>query len=109
MILPFRVHPEDIVWNWREKDITKWKTKHGKTHMDWEATVGDPALRLHEQARKEGKDFKERKTVVNEFLRVVMPWACMTKKRENREERNEDEEMDEGEESDGVEEGEKKL
>lgn len=77
-LLPFMVHPEEIVWNWKVTDIEQWMEDNNTTSiLQWEKMVGDPAFQVHDQARKEGKNFKERRKAVNDFLQDKMKYACL--------------------------------
>jgi hypothetical protein len=79
VLLPFQVHPEEIVWNWNWKHIKKWMDDNN-AHNDitkWEEAIAKTAYRVHEQARLKGKTAKMRRKAVNHFLQDNMKYAAL--------------------------------
>ena len=79
MLLPFQVHPEEIVWNWNWKHIKKWMVDKDAFNdiTKWENAIAKPAYQVHEQARLEGKTAKLRRKAVNDFLQGNMKYAAL--------------------------------
>lgn len=79
MLLPYQVHPEEIVWNWNWKHIQRWmeeKDAFGNI-TEWEMAIAIPAYEVHEEARLAKKPAKARRRAVKEWLQGHMKYAAL--------------------------------
>lgn len=76
-VIPLQVHPDEIVWHWREADIERWMLRHGESEAGWREKVALPALREHERCSLMGMNAKELRRAVAETLKETMPDALI--------------------------------
>lgn len=78
-LLPFRIHPEEIVGDWHQTDIETWMQNRGTKDIKvWEAEVVQPLYIEHERSRKAGEDDKVRKRKAGGLVEKLMPGAKLT-------------------------------
>ena len=68
-LLPYIVHPAEVDWNWNVAHVECWMADNNTTCIiRWGREIAIPAYKAHEKAMWDGKNFKERRRAVNDFL-----------------------------------------
>ena len=77
LLVLFQAWAEELVWQWREYDVTDWIRAAGQnaTMKTWETEVALPCLEVHEKLSLQNAPLEELRDAVKEKLRILMPSA----------------------------------